>query len=210
MRINNTTELQPKDTRKKVIYLEAALWPSVSVTVPWLIILNGRCSIAMFTTMRAALESTRINIFGVCVSESVQDRENEIHVKDGGDGLLSPFRSVCWSIWTCIFHSNTSCRQLEQEVCVCVGGGSCDVLTERRMGGGAICPKNNHMNQCSSTLLWRGRESEWEHRGWREKRVRQWLKITVCVGYLCICVCDMCLIRANLDCFSSNCMHTDI
>lgn len=123
MRINNTTELQPKDTRKKVIYLEAALWPSVSVTVPWLIILNGRCSIAMFTTMRAALESTRINIFGVCVSESVQDRENEIHVKDGGDGLLSPFRSVCWSIWTCIFHSNTSCRQLEQEVCVCVGGG---------------------------------------------------------------------------------------
>lgn len=124
MRINNTTELQPKDTRKKVIYLEAALWPSVSVTVPWLIILNGRCSIAMFTTMRAALESTRINIFGVCVSESVQDRENEIHVKDGGDGLLSPFRSVCWSIWTCIFHSNTSFRQLEQEVCVCVGGGA--------------------------------------------------------------------------------------
>lgn len=27
---------------------------------------------------------THINIFGECVSESVQDRENEIHVKDGG------------------------------------------------------------------------------------------------------------------------------
>lgn len=156
---------------------------------------------------------TRINIFGECVSESVQDRENEIHVKGGGWWIAFLHFALCWSIWTCIFHSNTSCRQLEQEV----GGKkklkSCDVLTERRrMGGGAICPKNNHMNQCSSTLLWRGREREWEweHRGWREKRVRQWLKTTVCVGYVCICVCDMCLIRANLDCFSSNCTHADI
>lgn len=152
---------------------------------------------------------TRINIFGVCVSESVQDRENEIHVKDGGDGLLFSI-SLCLLIYMNLHLSFYHLLQATGARSVCVLGGSCDVLTERRMGGGAICPKKNHMNQCSSTLLWRGRESEWEHRGWREKRVRQWLKITVCVGYLCICVCDMCLIRANRDCFSSNCMHTDI
>lgn len=156
---------------------------------------------------------THINIFGECVSESVQDRENEIHVKDGG-----------WWIAFLHFALSADLYELASFILTPLAGNwskkwgekrlrSCDVLTERRrMGGGAICPKNNHMNQCSSTLLWRGRESEWEweHRGWREKRVRQWLKITVCVGYVCICVCDMCLIRANLDCFSSNCTHTDI